>query len=240
MTVFQDIHTLYRMALAPIRGKTHAQRLESFYGNQAKGYDDFRKRLLQGRKELIDELNISPGETWLDMGAGTGANLEFVADQVPDFERVYLVDLCSSLLSVANERIAARGWSNVETVQADVATFTPSRQADVITFSYSLTMIPNWIQALTNARVLLKPGGRIGVVDFYVSQKYPAAGQVRHNWWMRHFWPIWFETDNVHLSKDHLPFLADMFTPRAVVESMARVPYLPGLRVPYYRFVGGC
>ena len=238
MTVFQDIHTLYRMAVAPIRGTTHAQRLESFYGTQAKGYDNFRERLLQGRRELINDLDLSSGEIWLDMGAGTGANLEFAVHQVPNLGQVYLVDLCPSLLSVAEERIARHGWSTVETIQADVATFKPPHQVDAITFSYSLTMIPNWIQALLNARALLKPGGRIGVVDFYVSQKYPAPGRVRHNWWLRHFWPVWFETDNVHLSKDHLPFLGDTFKAQTIAESMAKVPYLPGLRVPYYRFVG--
>jgi S-adenosylmethionine-diacylgycerolhomoserine-N-methlytransferase len=108
----------------------------------------------------------------------------------------------------------------------------------VITFSYSLTMIPNWIQALINARAPLKPGGRIGVVDFYVSPKHPAPGRVRHNWWMRHFWPIWFEADNVHPSPDHLPFLSDTFNPQSIVESTTKIPYLPGIHVPYYRFIG--
>jgi S-adenosylmethionine-diacylgycerolhomoserine-N-methlytransferase len=238
MPVIQDLYTLYRMVLAPIRGTTHAQRLESFYGAQAQGYDDFRRRLLQGRRELIDELKFSRGEVWLDMGAGTGANLDFAAHRVPDLGQVYLVDLCPSLLAIAKKRIANHHWSNVETVQADATTFKPPRQADVITFSYSLTMIPNWIQALINARSLLKPGGRIGVVDFYVSPKHPAPGRVRHNWWMRHFWPTWFETDNVHPSPDHLPFLSDTFNPQSIVEATARIPYLPGIRVPYYRFIG--
>ena len=134
MTVIQDIHTLYRMVLAPIRGTTHAQRLESFYGAQAHGYDTFRQRLLQGRRELIEKLNLSPGEIWLDMGAGTGANLDVVAHRVPELRQVTLVDLCPSLLAVAEERIAANRWSNVDTIRADVAKFKPSHQADVITF----------------------------------------------------------------------------------------------------------
>jgi S-adenosylmethionine-diacylgycerolhomoserine-N-methlytransferase len=55
---------------------------------------------------------------------------------------------------------------------------------------------------------------------------------------MRHFWPIWFETDNVHPSPDHLPFLSDTFNPQSIVEATAKIPYLPGIRVPYYRFIG--
>ena len=238
MTVIQDIHTLYRMAIAPVRGATHAQRLESFYGAQAGGYDDFRRRLLKGRRELINTLNLSPGEIWLDMGAGTGSNLEFLDKRVSDLQQVFLVDLCPSLLAVARKRIEANRWCNVDTIEADATVFKPPCRADVITFSYALTMIPDWPKALSNARALLKPGGRIGVVDFYVSRKHPAPGRVRHGWWMRHFWPIWFDTDNVHLSPDHLPCLSDMFAPQTIVEETARVPYLPGIRVPCYRFIG--
>jgi S-adenosylmethionine-diacylgycerolhomoserine-N-methlytransferase len=139
---------------------------------------------------------------------------------------------------VAQERIAAHHWCNVDTIRADVAKFKPPHQVDVITFSYSLTMIPNWIQTLIHAYSLLKPGGRIGVVDFYVSRKHPAPGRGRHNWCLRHFWPIWFETDNVHPSPDHLPFLCDTFHTQTMVETTAKVPYLPMIRVPYYRFIG--
>ena len=52
---------------------------------------------------------------------------------------------------------------------------------DVVTFSYSLTMIPNWFQALERAYAALKPGGMIGVVDFYISRKWPAPGMRRHS-----------------------------------------------------------
>ena len=34
---------------------------------------------------------------------------------------------------------------------------------DVVTFSYALTMIPDWRAAIRNAFRMLKPGGRIGV-----------------------------------------------------------------------------
>jgi S-adenosylmethionine-diacylgycerolhomoserine-N-methlytransferase len=212
--------------------------LESFYSSQAGNYDDFRHRLLQGRRELITELTFAPDEVWLDMGAGTGANLEFIKPMVPELKHVYLVDLSPSLLSVARQRIARNQWSNITPVQADVATFRPQHMADIITFSYSLTMIPEWIETLLHARTLLKPGGRIGVVDFYVSRKYPCQGRARHPWLLRNFWPLWFQRDNVYLSSDHLPFLSHLYQPRLINEALAKVPYLPGLQVPFYRFIG--
>ncbi|MFH1919016.1 MAG: methyltransferase domain-containing protein [Planctomycetota bacterium] len=113
-----------------------------------------------------------------------------------------------------------------------------ARPADVVTFSYSLTMIPNWFAALENARAILKPGGLVGVVDFYVSRKYPADGLARHAWFTRSFWPVWFARDNVFPSPDHVPFLQRTFDPVHFTENRAKVPYLPLVRMPYYTFVG--
>ena len=85
-----------------------------------------------------------------------------------------------SLLEIAKQRIAAKGWTNVETVEADATTFQPpAGPVDVVTFSYSLTMIPDWFAALENAVAIFKPGGTIGVVDFYVSRKYASDGASR-------------------------------------------------------------
>jgi S-adenosylmethionine-diacylgycerolhomoserine-N-methlytransferase len=85
---------------------------------------------------------------------------------------------------------------------------------------------------------MLKPGGVIGVVDFYVSRKHPPDGLRRHSGFTRGFWPIWFGCDNVFPSADHVPYLHRRFEPVHFEELRAKVPYLPFLRTPYYRFVG--
>jgi S-adenosylmethionine-diacylgycerolhomoserine-N-methlytransferase len=99
-------------------------------------------------------------------------------------------------------------------------------------------MIPDWFAAIDNALAMLRPGGQVGVVDFYVSRKYPQDGLRRHRWFTRTFWPSWFASDNVFPSADHVPYLHRCFDPIHFEESRAKVPYLPLLRVPYYTFVG--
>jgi len=239
MGMLADLRILYHLALKPVRGADHAARLESFYAGQAQAYDSFRQRLLKGRDELWDALQVPSGGVWVDLGGGTGSNLERFGDRIGMLRKVYLVDLSSSLLEVARQRIAARGWTNVETALADATEFQPPEgQADVVTFSYSLTMIPDWFAALENAQRMLKPGGLVGVVDFYVSRKYPAGGQRRHGWFTRHFWPVWLGSDNVFVSPDHVPYLHRYFEPLQFREQRGRVPYLPLAQVPYYLFVG--
>jgi S-adenosylmethionine-diacylgycerolhomoserine-N-methlytransferase len=92
-----DLKILYHLALKPVRGKDHAARMESFYAGQAEAYDDFRKRLLKGRQELWNLIEIPAGGAWLDMGGGTGANLDYFGDRLGQLGKVYVLDLSHSL-----------------------------------------------------------------------------------------------------------------------------------------------
>ena len=227
------------MLFKPVRGDNHAERMESFYGGQASAYDDFRKRLLKGREELWSEMPKPENGIWVDMGGGTGSNIENLSDDIGKLKKVYVVDLSESLLGVATERFKARDWDNAEAVAADATKWHPPEgQADVVTFSYSLTMIPDWFAAIENALAMLKPGGHIGVVDFYVGRKYPPEGLKKQKWLARTLWQPWFATDNVFPSPDHLPFLLNHFEKVHLVEERNRMPYVPLLRTPYYQFIG--
>lgn len=237
MSLAADLRILFHLALAPVRGNTHQERLESFYAHQASDYDAFRARLLHGRQELYQQLPTPEGGIWLEMGGGTASNLEYLGDRLAALREVHVVDLSPSLLRVAEERIARRRWKNVVTHLDDVTTFA-GISADVITFSYALTMVPDWFTALENALRLLRPGGVIGVVDFFVARKHPADNAGRQSWVTRTFWPMWFAADNVFLSPDHVPFLHRHLECCHYHEGRARVPYLPLLRVPFYQFIG--
>ena len=232
---------------APADQDTHAARLNAFYEGQALHYDDFRRRLLAGREEAIRSLDLPHRARVVDLGGGTGANLEFLTPlQRTRIESWQIVDLCRPLLTVAAQGIETRGDRFVSLHEADATTWQPEDPADVVVFSYSLTMMPDWVSALENAWHLLKPGGQILVVDFYVSRKHVSGSRVsrrvghpvRHGAFARHFWPAWFAWDNVFLSPDHLPWLEGHFEPVTVRESMCRLPFLPGSRVPWYRFTG--
>ena len=256
MSLRNDLKILYHLVLRPVRGKDHAQRMENFYSGQADGYDDFRKRLLQGREAVYQTLGnnvavstqptttdgshqLGQPKVWVDFGGGTGSNLEFIGPSIADLGQVYVVDLATSLLEVVKKRSERNGWSNVTAVTGDATTwFPPEGYADIVTFSYSLTMIPDWFTAIDNAFRILKPGGQIGVIDFYVARKFAAEGLKRHSWATRNFWPVWFSSDNVFPSPDHVPYLRNRFSTSWIQELRAKIPYLPLARTPYYQFIG--
>jgi S-adenosylmethionine-diacylgycerolhomoserine-N-methlytransferase len=238
MGFVSDLGIVYRMIFARAGGGSHGDRLEAFYRSQAGAYDDFRRRLLHGRQEMMDALELPENARLLDMGGGTGSNFEYLGDRRLRCQSLTVVDLSPSLLQVAQERIAHHGWHNVRTLLADATTYVPEDgPVDAVTFSYSLTMIPDWFKAIDHAREILKPGGLIGVSDFYVARKWPATG-VRHARWRRFFWPLWFSWDNVFLSADHVPYLQSRFETVKLEERLGRMPYMLGLRAPYYIFIG--
>lgn len=231
-----DARILWHLLRGQPRRGSHAERLQSFYAPQADRYDAFRERLLHGRRALVERLDAPDGARVVELGAGTGRNLLFFGDRVRAFGEVFLVDLCPALLERARRR--AGDWSNVRVIEGDAVTWRPAQPVDVVYLSYALTMIPDWQGAIDNAIAMLRPGGVLGVVDFHVSEESPPPGRVRHGWLTRAFWPRWFGHDGVRLDPAHLRHLGERLADHRLSEHRAPVPYLPGLSVPYYLFVG--
>jgi S-adenosylmethionine-diacylgycerolhomoserine-N-methlytransferase len=228
-----DFAVLARLARGMPRRRSHAESLGAFYGAQSEHYDRFRERLLRGRAELVADIELPPHAYVVELGGGTGRNIEFFGERIAQIARYDVVDLCAPLLLRARER--ARVIPPLHAVEADATTWRSARPVDVVILSYALTMIPDWRAAIANALAMLAPGGQLAVVDFYVSRARDAAP---HGTFTRRFWPAWFRHDGVRLDAEHLPALREALPSHAMVEARAEVPYLPLMRVPYYRFIG--
>lgn len=247
-----DLKTLWTMARGQdAKARSHAERLDAFYGPQAAQYDRFREGLLVGRDPLLRALPVRQGSRWVDMGGGTGRNAAQLQalGKLAAMHQYTVVDLCEPLLAVARER--ARALPQVNTVLADATRWQPTEPVDGVLFSYSLTMVPDWYLALDNALAMLKPGGILAVADFYAARRFDDGPSIGHDglaappqsWFQRHAWPLWFAHDGVHISRDHLPYLRARLQLMSLHTLTAPVPYLPftrwrPLRVPHYVVVG--
>lgn len=223
-----DARILWRLLRGQPNTGSHAERLQAFYAPQADRYDAFRARLLHGRQELIERLALQPGARVVELGCGTGSSLLRIGRSVGQLASFDMVDLCPALLNLARQRAA--GYKQVRVIEADATAWQPDQPVDFVFMSYALTMIPDWSRVIANADAMLAPGGRIGVVDFHLPQAGSRLGNA--------LWQKWFGHDGVNLSDEHLPMLRQRFTECFSSEQRAPVPYLPGVRAPYYVFVG--
>ncbi|KAI0322655.1 hypothetical protein OF83DRAFT_1161041 [Amylostereum chailletii] len=245
--------------------KDQKARLDKFYQGQADVYDETRAGLLRGRNTMLSmsaahlrvlrERNPKARLVWVDIGGGTGWNIEAMDAHFPvsSFDAIYVVDLCQSLLNLAQERFASRGWSNVTCICQDASTFYlpewsdgihPRGSVGFVSLSYSLSMIPAYHSLLDKIDYLLDPSqGLLSVVDFYTAGKetsLKADGGVSKtcSWFTRWFWQIWFDFDHVDLSPGRRDYLEYRFG--TIKTYNGRNKFIAPLivRIPYYIWIG--
>ena len=165
----------------------HKQRMDRMYKVQRHFYDVTRAWYLLGRNERIAALKPPPGGSVLEMGCGTGRNLVHVARLFPD-ATVHGVDISDEMLVSAATSVERKGLRHrVKLAQGDATIFDGTAFGkplyDRVLFSYTLSMIPDWQQALHTAAERLAPGGELHVVDFGPCSGLPvAAKSVLYGW----------------------------------------------------------
>ncbi|TPX30534.1 hypothetical protein SmJEL517_g05910 [Synchytrium microbalum] len=184
---------------------------------------------------------------WIDIGGGTGENIERMNLFFPirNFDKVYLVDITPSLCEVARQRFARLGWDNVTVLCMDAEKFEIPKEdlidgeleIALITMSYSLSMMESCYGLVDRLSTILSPTGIIGIADFYVSSKRSADPTRQLSWFMRWFWSVWFDLDNIYLHPSRREYLEYKF---ATIKSLnAKNPFVkPFVKIPYYVWVG--
>lgn len=174
------------------RGAEAGALMDRVYRYQRHIYDLTRKFYLLGRDRLIVRLDPPPGGTVLELGCGTGRNLIAAARAHPD-ARFFGIDVSSAMLATARKKIDAAGLSGRITLAlADAADFDPQAlfgQASFqrVFFSYSLSMIPPWFQALEAGLRVLGNGGVLHVVDFGQQENLPPPFKALLFAWLDRF-----------------------------------------------------
>lgn len=125
------------------------------------------------RKQAVAALALSAGDTVVEIGCGTGLNFEYLCRAVGSDGRVIGVDLTDQMLRQARERAERNGWSNVELVQADAATYEFPSRVDGVLSSFALTLIPEYEQVIDKGARALKPGKRFALLDLRRPETLP-------------------------------------------------------------------
>lgn len=108
----------------------------------------------------------------MELCCGTGLNFALLGEAVGAEGKIIGVDITDSMLSAAGERIRKNGWSNVELVQSDAASFQFRQRLNGIISTFALTLVPEYESVIRAGSGALVPGGRFVILDFKLSNNW--------------------------------------------------------------------
>lgn len=150
-----------------------ASKVAGVFHSVAQQYDVMNDLMSFGVHRLwkrftIDASGVRPGNKVLDLAGGTGDLTAKFSKLVGREGKVVLADINSSMLNVGRDKLRDRGLvQNIEYVQAN-AEHLPFEENtfDVVTIAFGLRNVTDKDQALRSIFRVLKPGGRLLVLEF--------------------------------------------------------------------------
>ncbi|WP_439575738.1 ArsR/SmtB family transcription factor [Phreatobacter sp.] len=155
-----------RERLAEVRAKRAAE-AQAFFGRHAADWD--RLRALHVPEERVEAavreaLTGRPVRALLDLGTGTGRMLELFA---PEIERGLGIDASPEMLSLARAALDRAGIRHCSVRTGDIYALGLPRDAyDAVIIHQVLHFLDDGARAIREAARVLRPGGRLVVVDF--------------------------------------------------------------------------
>lgn len=150
-----------------------AQKVAEVFHSVAAKYDLMNDVLSGGMHRLwkrftIELSGVRPGNKVLDIAGGTGDLARQFSRLVGPQGEVVLADINASMLQVGRDRLLDKGVSgNVQFVQADAENLPfPDNYFDVVTIAFGLRNVTHKEDALRSMLRVLKPGGRLLVLEF--------------------------------------------------------------------------
>lgn len=118
-------------------------------------------------RAAIRLLNLKPGMSVADVGAGSGYYTELLAQKVGPGGKVYATDIQPGMIALLRQRIARAKLTNVEPVlSTESDTRLPAGALDLILLVDVYHEFSNPQEMLRQLRAALKPGGRLVLLEF--------------------------------------------------------------------------
>lgn len=147
--------------------ETRRRQAAAYFARRAADWD--RIRALHAPEEKVEAavravVGDKPIRALLDLGTGTGRMLELFA---PRAERAVGIDQSAAMLALARDRLAQAGLAHAQLRQGDLYAPPVERDAfDLVIIHQVLHFLDDPARAILEAARLLRPGGRLVVVDF--------------------------------------------------------------------------
>ncbi|WP_341919286.1 bifunctional demethylmenaquinone methyltransferase/2-methoxy-6-polyprenyl-1,4-benzoquinol methylase UbiE [Hydrocarboniphaga effusa] len=148
------------------------RRVREVFSSVASRYDVMNDLMSLGihrvwKRFVIDLAGVRPGERVLDVAGGTGDLTREFSKLAGPQGQVILSDINAAMLGEGRRRLADKGIVGLPVVQAN-AECLPFADAsfDLVTIGFGLRNVTDKDAALRSMRRVLKPGGRLIVLEF--------------------------------------------------------------------------
>lgn len=148
-------------------------RVADVFTSVAKKYDIMNDLMSFGihrlwKRYAISLSGVRAGQQVLDIAGGTGDLAKVFSREVGKNGHVVLSDINAAMLEVGRERLINAGCNNVDFVLANAETLAPfdDESFDLVTISFGLRNVTDKDAALKSMYRVLKPGGRLLILEF--------------------------------------------------------------------------
>ena len=120
------------------------------------------------KRYAIKLSGVRTGQQVLDIAGGTGDLAKVFSREVGRAGKVVLSDINAAMLDVGRTRLINAGCNNVDFVLANAETLEPfaDNSFDLVTISFGLRNVTDIDKALSALYRVLKPGGRLLILEF--------------------------------------------------------------------------
>jgi ubiquinone/menaquinone biosynthesis C-methylase UbiE len=120
------------------------------------------------RKLIQPRLGLREGQTVLDLCCGAGLNFPYIEDCIGPTGRLLGLDFSDRLVERAQALTRASGWSNVTVYEGDALKLGDviDEPVDAVLCSLAACLIPNKKAFFEAIKSLLRPNGRLAVLEF--------------------------------------------------------------------------
>lgn len=138
--------------------------------------DDWQKPV-----QVVEALHIEAGSTIADIGTGSGYFVPFLSKATGPDGRLFAVDIQQEMLAFVERKAGENGLDNVTTVlsqENDTRLEAGAVDLALLVDVYHELRSPKVL--LSNIRSVLKPDGRLAVVDFFSNKDVPVGPTRRY------------------------------------------------------------
>lgn len=124
----------------------------------------------------LEELELSPGDRFLDIACGTGVVARVAREQLGQAAYIVGIDISPDMLAVARTVAPSIDWREGN---ANDLPLNDGEQFDVVVCQQGLQFFPDKPAAVAQMRRALAKGGRLAVTTWHSDEENPFFGELR-------------------------------------------------------------